>query len=119
MHSVYGLQTLPILLLFSSTNGKTKEVKILKQRVRDVIDPGRGLGHVDGVSKAKATSTSAPTDKAVSESGPGSTEKEDDGRGHGEEMSAVEEGGDTTVEKGKGKGDDGMRAKKEQCEDCV
>lgn len=34
-----------------------KETKELKRRVRDVIDPGRDLGHVDGKKKSVASTT--------------------------------------------------------------
>ncbi|GJE57242.1 MULTISPECIES: SelT/SelW/SelH family protein [Methylobacterium] len=37
-------------------DGGFPDVKALKQRVRDRIDPGRDLGHVDGASAAGAAS---------------------------------------------------------------
>lgn len=50
----------------------TTEVKILKARVRDLLDPQRDLGHTDrairqdaqdGEAKARATDTGMGTDK--------------------------------------------------------
>jgi len=39
--------------------GGFPETKELKRRVRDIIDPTRNLGHVDGYSKAVSSPTSA------------------------------------------------------------
>lgn len=40
------------------------ETKELKRRVRDIIDPGRDLGHVDGKKKTSAAPTSSPSTSA-------------------------------------------------------
>lgn len=43
------------------TEGGFPEVKELKRRVRDIIDPSRDLGHVDGKKKpVTSTSTTSP-----------------------------------------------------------
>ncbi|KAI5853862.1 Rdx family-domain-containing protein [Tricharina praecox] len=45
------------------TEGGFPETKLLKQRVRNVIDPGRDLGHVDGrkaIKEGTTASASAP-----------------------------------------------------------
>ena len=41
-------------------DGGFPEIKVLKQRVRDVIDPERDLGHVDRASTSAATDPSQP-----------------------------------------------------------
>ncbi|KAG5915898.1 hypothetical protein E4U61_004160 [Claviceps capensis] len=77
-------------------DGGFPEVKDLKRRVRDVIEPGRNLGHVD---------------RDVSGTGSSAWKKGSEGGEAGEEVagegSAVVEGG------GKAEGAEG------KCEDCV
>jgi len=46
-----------VLIWDRKAEGGFPEAKILKQRVRDVIEPGRGLGHSDTPSKSKKGST--------------------------------------------------------------
>lgn len=63
------------------------ETKELKKRVRDIIDPTRDLGHVDGKKKSVPSST----DKAVeAEQGGGKSEPEEtrerEGEAKGEAM---------------------------------
>ncbi|MBD8066260.1 SelT/SelW/SelH family protein [Devosia sp. PTR5] len=41
-------------------DGGFPDVRVLKQMVRDRLDPERSLGHVDGVSAAKAGAGSNP-----------------------------------------------------------
>ncbi|KAB8616625.1 hypothetical protein FH972_025960 [Carpinus fangiana] len=50
-------QTRRILLWDRKAEGGFPETKILKQRVRDVVQPGRGLGHSDGHKKQEDTAT--------------------------------------------------------------
>lgn len=55
----------PRLLWDRKTDGGFPETKELKRRVRDVIEPGRDLGHVDrNYGKGAAVATAAPTAKA-------------------------------------------------------
>ncbi|KAK0669633.1 Rdx family-domain-containing protein [Cercophora samala] len=78
------------------TDGGFPETKELKRRVRDVIDPGRGLGHVDkDYSKPKS-------DEIEKEKGGSEKEK----LVTGQEGEKVEEGKVCTIEG------------KEKCEDC-
>jgi hypothetical protein len=42
----------PKVLWDRKEDGGFPETKMLKQKVRDVVDPGRGLGHVDGKKEA-------------------------------------------------------------------
>ncbi|KAI5813065.1 Rdx family-domain-containing protein [Pyronema omphalodes] len=42
----------PKVLWDRKVDGGFPETKVLKQKVRDVVDPGRGLGHVDGKKEA-------------------------------------------------------------------
>ena len=41
-------------------DGGFPEIKVLKQRVRDVIDPDRDLGHVDRANASAATDANQP-----------------------------------------------------------
>ncbi|KAG6062340.1 hypothetical protein E4U32_002518 [Claviceps aff. humidiphila group G2b] len=75
-------------------DGGFPEVKDLKRRVRDVVEPGRNLGHVD---------------RGVSGTGSSAREKESEG-GEAGEGTAVVEGG--------GKAEDGGETEG-KCEDCV
>ncbi|CAG9972137.1 unnamed protein product [Clonostachys byssicola] len=61
-------------------DGGFPETKELKRRIRDVVEPGRDLGHVDrhGGSKAAAT-TKSPEE----EEGKGTKGKGDEGAGEG------------------------------------
>ena len=42
-----------VLIWDRKAEGGFPEAKVLKQRVRDVVEPGRGLGHSDSASKRK------------------------------------------------------------------
>ncbi|CAP69019.1 uncharacterized protein PODANS_7_9760 [Podospora anserina S mat+] len=75
------------------TDGGFPETKELKRRVRDVIDPGRGLGHVD-------------KDYSKPKSGEGE-DKREEGVEKGKEEKKVEEEGKVCTIEGK-----------ENCEDC-
>ncbi|KFY07828.1 hypothetical protein V492_06788 [Pseudogymnoascus sp. VKM F-4246] len=55
------------------TEGGFPETKEIKRRVRDIIDPNRDLGHVDGKKKAIATSAETPTPEATTTTIGGST----------------------------------------------
>ncbi|KAG5964536.1 hypothetical protein E4U57_005216 [Claviceps arundinis] len=78
-------------------DGGFPEVKDLKRRVRDVVEPGRNLGHVD---------------RGISGTGSSAREKESKG-GEAGEGTVVVKGGD----KAEGGGDSGEAEGK--CEDCV
>ncbi|ELR05992.1 hypothetical protein VC83_08151 [Pseudogymnoascus destructans] len=49
------------LLWDRKTEGGFPEIKDIKRRVRDIIDPNRDLGHVDGKKKAISPSAETPT----------------------------------------------------------
>lgn len=53
-----------ILLWDRKTEGGFPETKILKQRLRNHIEPGRDLGHSDKPSKTQTSDTSKPTEPA-------------------------------------------------------
>ncbi|EFX00548.1 selenoprotein domain containing protein [Grosmannia clavigera kw1407] len=57
----------PALLWDRSVDGGFPETKELKRRVRDVIAPGRDLGHVDraAAKEAKSISASAPASEST------------------------------------------------------
>lgn len=54
-----------LILNFRYTSNTSTEVKELKRRVRDVIDPNRGLGHVDGNKKPVTNNAPAPAPATV------------------------------------------------------
>jgi len=57
------------------SEGGFPETKELKKRVRDIIDPGRDLGHVDGKKKSNITAESpAGDDKAGGQTEAGNTD---------------------------------------------
>lgn len=98
------------------------ETKTLKKLVRDIIDPSRDLGHVDG--KKSTTTTTSPT--------PAGLDRKEDGgsggdgvMGHDAETGVTREAGEgkQRKEEGKGDGKEQERGKvegqgKEACEDC-
>ncbi|KFY73387.1 hypothetical protein V499_06523 [Pseudogymnoascus sp. VKM F-103] len=53
------------LLWDRKTEGGFPETKEIKRRVRDIIDPNRDLGHVDGKKKAISPSAETPTLEAT------------------------------------------------------
>ena len=51
-----------------ATEGGFPETKVLKRRVRDLVQPGRGLGHVDrGIESSDKTEAEHQTDVRVGE----------------------------------------------------
>jgi predicted Rdx family selenoprotein len=60
-----GTEAQEILLWDRKTEGGFPEAKVLKQRLRNHIEPGRDLGHSDKPSKTQSSDTSAkPTEPA-------------------------------------------------------
>ncbi|KFZ10035.1 hypothetical protein V502_08362 [Pseudogymnoascus sp. VKM F-4520 (FW-2644)] len=53
------------LLWDRDTEGGFPETREIKRRVRDIIDPNRDLGHVDGRKKAVASTAETPTPEAI------------------------------------------------------
>ncbi|OBT63517.1 hypothetical protein VE03_06999 [Pseudogymnoascus sp. 23342-1-I1] len=51
------------------TEGCFPETKEIKRRVRDIIDPNRDLGHVDGKKKAVGPSVETPPPEAITTQG--------------------------------------------------
>lgn len=59
-----GARVCSTVLWDRKRDGGFPETKVLKQRVRDVIDPTRGLGHVDRVYHAAGNGNKDSVDKA-------------------------------------------------------
>lgn len=55
---------------FVETNDDDTEMKVLKQRVRNIIDPNRSLGHSDGKSSRDQKQVSVPATVAVEDTRP-------------------------------------------------
>lgn len=64
----------PAVLWDRTVDGGFPETKELKRRVRDIIAPGRDLGHVDRAA-AKETPASTPAPAPAPESAPLAAEK--------------------------------------------
>ncbi len=70
-----GASSAPKLLWDRKAEGGFPETKELKRRVRDVIEPGRDLGHVDrhnGATKTAVTLVPEPDSTAAASGEPGS-----------------------------------------------
>ncbi|KAL4942164.1 Rdx family-domain-containing protein [Aspergillus oleicola] len=79
----WGKQAPPVLLWERKRDGGFPEVKELKSRVRNLIDPERSLGHTDRALKkgkgesAQSTSTAPAGAASEAGTGPGTRECED------------------------------------------
>lgn len=89
------------------TDGGFPETKELKRRVRDVIEPGRNLGHVDrDHAREKKEKEKEKEEKEKEEKG-----KEEKGREEKEKDEKQVEKKTTT--------DEGTAAASQECEDCA
>ncbi|PVI00184.1 hypothetical protein DM02DRAFT_628720 [Periconia macrospinosa] len=77
-----GIKIQKALLWDRKTEGGFPETKVLKQRVRDYVDPNRDLGHSDvgGKKKKKDSTTTTTTTETEEEGG----KKEEEGKEVGE-----------------------------------
>lgn len=87
------------------TDGGFPETKELKRRVRDLVEPGRGLGHVDRDYAKKEVETEREAGE----------EKEEAGR---VQDSREERMGEERKDGGEGVAVKDERARGERCEDC-
>lgn len=127
------------------TDGGFPETKELKRRVRDAIEPGRDLGHVDrdhhrGAAAAEpptgpeAAAAPAPAATTMGTAAGGENEKEKDGEGlprlpsRAELQAAGQAGGGGPGEGEaaaqlvgdlRGRGEEGKEEERNACEDCA
>ncbi|KAG6011555.1 hypothetical protein E4U41_005475, partial [Claviceps citrina] len=101
-----------LLLWDRARDGGFPEVKELKRRVRDVVEPGRDLGHVDRGAKAKAADAVADADAGVGVDAVRKEEKKEEKR---EKKEKDKEEEDKTTP---GTGTDAVAARA-ACEDCT
>ncbi|KAL2201410.1 Rdx family-domain-containing protein [Corynascus similis CBS 632.67] len=119
---VFTAKKAVVILWDRKTDGGFPETKELKRRVRDVIEPGRDLGHVDrDHQKREKGKQGGSGGDGGSGSGSGDTEGEKTkGQGPGlggeaKDGSEAKEG----MEGGKGNGEESCAlGDKDKCEDC-
>ncbi|ERF74460.1 hypothetical protein EPUS_03898 [Endocarpon pusillum Z07020] len=111
-------------------DGGFPETKELKRRVRDLVEPGRGLGHVDrdysrvGAEKAKGEGEAVGEDRKVGNRESVETEKKGErgGEGGGDRNgtgTSTKLGDDAKYEKGDSTGNDKGAGEGEKCADCL
>jgi selT/selW/selH-like putative selenoprotein len=84
--SASGSQPLPPHILWDrKTDGGFPETKELKRRVRDVIEPGRDLGHVDRNHAVEAREAAATTAAAAPSAAPAAGSDKAEAGGGGKE----------------------------------